>query len=141
MFDVRRFQREWNESFSYSFVAREELSAAEAAIFDLTDRAAALAGVDLQQRGITVAISETTRLSDRGAEVVGVWEPGERRIVVRRDRLADPTSFLGTFLHELTHAMWGFPDLTFEFEESLTTQLGSVAGRGLLPHDPDHGRA
>jgi hypothetical protein len=136
MFDVRRFQREWNESFSYSFVARDELSDAEVAIFDLTDRAAALAAVDLQQRGITVAISETTRLSDRGAEVVGVWEPGERRIVVRRDQLVDPTSFLGTFLHELTHAMWGFPDLTFEFEESLTTQLGTVAGRGLLPHDP-----
>jgi hypothetical protein len=63
--------------------------------------------------------------------VLGVWEPRERRIVVRRDQLGDATSYLGTFLHELTHALWGFNDLTFEFEESLTRQLGTVADGGL----------
>ena len=78
-----------------------------------------------------VAISETTRLSGRGAEVVGVWEPAERRVVVRRDQLADAARYCGTLLHELTHARFGFSDLTFEFEEALSTQMGTVAHAGL----------
>ena len=65
-----------------------------------------------------------------------VWEPAHRRIVVRRDQLGDPTTYLGTLLHELTHAVWGHTDLTFEFEESLTTQLGTVARAG-LQHDDE----
>ena len=78
-----------------------------------------------------MAISETTRLSERGAEVVGVWEPAERRVVVRRDQLADAARYCGTLLHELTHARFGYPDLTFEFEEALSAQMGSVAHAGL----------
>jgi hypothetical protein len=70
-------------------------------------------------------------LSERGAEVVGVWEPRERRIVVRRDQLGDPAGYCGTLLHELTHAMSGLQDLTFEFEEALTAQMGAVAHGGL----------
>ena len=108
-------------------MARAGRATSEPQAFDLNS----VSDVDLAQRAITVAISEMTRLSDRGGEIVGVWEPRERRIVVRHDQLADRTTYPGTFLHELTHAMWGFGDLTFEFEESLTKQLGIVAGAGL----------
>jgi hypothetical protein len=131
MFDLGRFHDHWNDSFSYRFVDPNDLEPAERAVYDLTVPAAALAGVDLENRRITVAVSETTRLSERGAEVVGVWEPAERRIVVRRDQLADARGFCGTLLHELTHALFGFPDLTFEFEEALSTQMGTVAHAGL----------
>jgi len=131
MFTIGRYRREWNESFAYTFVDPADLTPEESSVFRLTGPAAALARIDLDERGITVAVSETTRLSDRGAEVVGVWEPAERRIVVRRDQLRDPATYLGTLLHELTHALWGFGDLTFEFEESLTRQLGTVAATGV----------
>jgi hypothetical protein len=133
MFDVVRFHEEWNDSFSYHFVDPGQLSPVERSVYSLTEPTARLAGVDLAGEEISVAVSETTRFSDRGAQVAGVWEPLERRIVVRRDQLDDPIAFCGTLLHELTHAAFGVPDLTFEFEEALTTQLGTVALSALRP--------
>jgi hypothetical protein len=131
MFELTRFHQEWNDSFTYSFVTADQLTPTERAVYELTQAAAGLAGIDLAHASIVVAISETTRLSERGAEVVGVWEPGERRIVVRRDQLGDPAAYCGTLLHELTHALSGLQDLTFEFEEALTAQMGAVAHGGL----------
>ncbi len=131
MFDLAAFQREWNDSFIYRFVEPIHLTAAERAVLELTGAAAQLAGVDLAKRGIRVAISETTRLSDRGGQVLGVWEPAESRIVVRRDQLADAARYCGTLLHELTHAVSGMPDLSFEFEDALTMAMGTVAGTAL----------
>ena len=51
-----------------------------------------------------VAVSDTMRLSDEGAQVLGVWEEGARRMIVRRDQLTTRTQFAGTLLHELAHA-------------------------------------
>lgn len=65
-----------------------------------------------------------------------MWEPAESRIVVRRDQLADAVHYCGTFLHELTHAVSGMPDLSFEFEEALTSVLGTVVGTALGTRDP-----
>jgi hypothetical protein len=131
MFDIHRYHEEWNDSFIYDFVDPDRLSLAERAVFELTRPAAELAGANLQEAAISVAISETTRLSERGAQVAGVWEPAEHRIVVRRDQLSDPTSYCGTFLHELTHALFGAGDLTFEFEDALTLQMGVIANTAL----------
>jgi len=66
------------------------------------------------------------RLSDEGHLVVGVFEPQEKRIVIRRDQLRDPVHYCGTLLHELTHAGSGYTDGTLEFEEALTHQLGTI---------------
>ncbi len=127
MFDLGRFHDHWNDSFSYRFIGPKELDHLERAIYDLTIPAAALAGVDLDKQRITVAISETTRLSERGAEVVAIWEPAERRIVIRRDQLADAAVYCGTLLHELTHALFGFTDLTFEFEAFFSRKRSTPA--------------
>jgi hypothetical protein len=133
MFDLTAFQQEWNESFVYDFVATEDLSEAEQAIYALTAPAAKLAGVNLAKLKLSVAISETTRLSLGPNEVVGVWERAEKRIVIRRDQLASAQRYCGTFLHELTHAMTDLPDLCLEFEEALTVKMGTVAATGLAP--------
>ena len=131
MFDLGAFQRVWNESFVYDFVAVDDLSDAEQAIFALTVPAARLAGVDLKKVKVSVAISETTRLSDGPNDIVGVWEPEERRIVIRRDQLVNAQRYCGTFLHELTHATSHLPDLSLEFEEALTVKMGTVAAKSL----------
>jgi hypothetical protein len=127
MFNLARFEEEFNESFSYTFVDTDQLTPSEQAIFALTSHAAALAGIDLDVEGITVAVSETMRLSDRGTDILGVWEPPEQRIVVRRDQLAGPVRWCSTFLHELTHATSGTSDLSFAFEDALSDALGTVA--------------
>lgn len=127
MFDLSRFNEEWNNSFSYNFVHVDQLSAAEQTVYALTGLAAALAGVNLADLNITIAVSETMRLSERGTEILGVWEAAERRIVIRRNQLVDPVRWCATFLHELTHALSGTVDLSFEFEDALTVSLGTVA--------------
>ena len=47
------------------------------------------------------------RLSDTGNMIVGLWQPGDKTIVVRRDQLAALATYAGTLLHELAHALSG----------------------------------
>ena len=131
MFDLLMFQEKWNDSFTYDFIPIEELSETEQAVYALTIPAAKLAGVNLVRMKVSVAISETTRLSLGPTEIVGVWEPSNKRIVIRRDQLASGQRYCGTFLHELTHAVSDLPDLCLEFEEALTVRLGTVAANGV----------
>jgi hypothetical protein len=131
MFDLARFSQEWNESFTYAFIDPDDLSEAEQAVYGFTGPAATLAGVNLAKAKISVVISETTRLSNGSSEILGVWEPNERRIVIRRDQLVNASRYCGTFLHELTHAVSGLPDLCLEFEEALSVNMGTVAASSL----------
>ena len=131
MFDLSMFSREWNDSFSYEFVEPDSLTPSEWAIFAMTEPAAKLAGVSLVQKKITVAISETTRLSLGRTEILGVWEPLEKRIIIRRDQLVSATRYCATLLHELTHATSGLGDLSLEFEEALSVKMGTVASTSL----------
>lgn len=67
------------------------------------------------------------RVDYRGNEVLGIWDPAECFIVIRRDQLQDIEHFAGTLLHEATHAITGADDGSFEFEQGLTHHLGKVA--------------
>jgi hypothetical protein len=136
MFDLSMFSKEWNDSFSYQFVEPDALTPSERVIFAMTEPAAKLAGVNLAKKKITVAISETTRLSMGSREIVGVWEPIEKRIIIRRDQLISAARYCGTFLHELTHATSGLSDLSMEFEEALTVRMGTVASISLVEPSP-----
>jgi hypothetical protein len=131
MYDLSTFSTDWNNSFAYEFVEPDALTAREKAIFAMTEPAAKLAGVSLAKKKIKVTISETTRLSLGRTEVVGVWEPLEKRIVIRRDQLVSAARYLATFLHELTHATSGWGDFSMEFEEALSVKMGMVAANSL----------
>ena len=79
-----------------------------------------------------IRISETMRIGASGyAEAAGLWEPKEARIVVKRDQLASLEAYAGTLLHEAAHAISGTPDVSQEFEDALTAELGGVAERAL----------
>jgi hypothetical protein len=62
-----------------------------------------------------------------GADALGLWDPESASIVIRRDPLTNLRDFAGTLLHEIAHARTGYPDVTREFEDALTTFLGSTA--------------
>lgn len=130
--DFGGYQRSWNESFTFDFVAPDEMSSAERGIFNRVGEVTALASIDLQNLGVKeVAVSTTMRLSSAGDPVLGIWEPDHRRIVIRRDQLASPQCFFGTLLHELGHARSGASDNSLGFEEELTRLLGAVAAAGI----------
>jgi len=133
MVDLRAFQREWNESFTFDFVDPADLTEAERAVFELTDAVIDLAGVDLEDAGVEeILVSETMRLDEGGSgEIVGVWDGSTGQIVIRRDQLGSVVSWCGTLLHELEHAVSGAGDCTFAFEEALTHRLGALAESAL----------
>lgn len=125
--DLNRYRDEWNDSFSFTFVEPRTMTAPEQAVFARTGEIAALAHVDLARHSVAVLISETMRLNDAGSPVLGVWESGERRIVIRRDQLSGIASYAGTLLHEIGHMVSGTADGTLDFERVLSELLGRVA--------------
>ena len=132
MVDLRAFQEEWNDSFTFSFVDRSDLSKRERAVFDLTDAVVELAGVSLEDAGVEgIYVSETMRLDEGGSEIIGLCEHDTGRIIIRRDQLGSVITWCGTLLHELEHAVSGAGDCTFAFEEALTHRLGTLAESAL----------
>jgi hypothetical protein len=128
--DLDGYRDEYNRSFEFDFVEPATLKPAEAHVYALTDRIVAVSGVTLDRVGVgDILISNTMRLNESGHQVVGMFDTGTRRVVIRRDRLGSVVDYSGTLLHELTHANSGAADGTLAFEEALTQQLGVVVGK------------
>lgn len=120
--DVDVFQKEWEESFEFDWVDEDNLTQREKEVWELKDPVLSLVGLD--NRVEEVRISETMRSLEDGWKAEGLWEPGQRRIVVKRDALASKSRFVGLLLHEAAHAKRGATDQTREFEGDLTDLLG-----------------
>jgi hypothetical protein len=129
--DLDLYIKEWEASFEFDFVDPDNLTDAERKVWDRLD--AVFAAIGGRPNGVEeVLVSTTMRpMAGRHFEAVGVWEPRERRIVIRRDQLASIESFAGTVLHEVAHATSGAPDISLEFEQALTESLGTVTAGGL----------
>lgn len=59
-------------------------------------------------------------------EVLGLWEPLEARIIIKREALSTLAKFSGTLLHEASHAISRANDVTREFELELTDIIGKI---------------
>jgi hypothetical protein len=129
--DLFEFIRLWNESFEFEFVEAEDLTPKERAVFAQTKAIVKLIG-GRPEALESIRISETMRMGKAGSyEVVGVWEPDEGRIVIKRSQLSSLSEFAGTLLHELAHATTDAPDVSEAFERELTRLLGLVAYKTL----------
>ncbi len=127
MLDLDAYREVWNDSFTFQVVDPSDFTPAEARVFALTDEIVARTGIDPDQAGVReILISETMRLSDSGRMIFGLYDPAAQRIVIRRDRLADPVDYCGDLVHELVHADTGHTDGTLDFEDALTQQLGMI---------------
>jgi hypothetical protein len=127
--DLDQYVKTWNQSFQFTFVEPKDLRTDELRIFNRTSEIFELAGgrpSNVQE----VLISETMRLEGL-EEAVGVWEPRERRIVIKRSQLATLNGYAGTLLHEMAHATSGAPDVSRRFEDELTGSLGAVTSNSL----------
>ena len=129
--DLDRYRDEWQDSFRFTFVDPADFSDAERAVWDALPRIFAARG-GRPRHVRDVRISETMRLMEgRYQEAVGVWERGEGCIIVKRTQLQSLPKFAGTVLHELSHALSGAPDMSLEFEQQLTEELGGIASRSI----------
>jgi hypothetical protein len=121
------YKQEFAESFEFKFVPPGKLSAAERDILDMREKIANLVG-GLPREVKEILVSETMR-PDFGShyDAAGLWEPGNRRIIIKRSELRSLEAFAGTLLHEITHARTGYDDLTLDFEHGLTEALGKTS--------------
>lgn len=120
--DVDLFESEWKDSFEFEWVDESDLTQNEKGIWELKDDILSLVG--LEDRIDEIRISETMRSIDDGWKAAGLWEPANRRVVIKRDALSHPARFIGLLLHEAAHAKRGAGDQTREFEGDLTDLLG-----------------
>jgi hypothetical protein len=132
--DLGQFVEEWNDSFTFDFVALDALSPRERAVFALTT--AALALVKDQAKSVKeVLVSNTMRLSNIAqGEAAGLWDPPNARIIIKRTQLRSRERFLGTLLHEVGHAFTAAPDVDAEFEDGLTDLLGTTSAVALTTY-------
>ncbi|MGF9891573.1 ATP-binding protein [Priestia megaterium] len=125
--NLDKYTEEWNESFEFNFVNISDLDKQEKEVFDC-------AGVILKwfsgSKDIVkeVLISETMRPDEyTGGDALGLWEPLNKRIIIKRSQLESLDLFAGTFIHELIHAYTDTDDATIEFENELTKMLGKLS--------------
>jgi hypothetical protein len=129
--DISQFATDYNDSFSFEFVAIENLTNNEREVFNLTDEILNL--VDGKPRIVKDIKISTTMRKDFFSqnETVGVWEPGTSSIIILRKMLNSIKDYAGTLIHEAIHARSGHSDIGISFEHELTIAIGQVCGKAL----------
>ncbi|OAB26856.1 hypothetical protein [Paenibacillus macquariensis] len=125
--DSSGYRAEFNNSFEFNIVPLNQLSETEQKVFAAKDMIFNWLRKSQIQNIKEIRISETMRVDYEGNEVLGLWEPLDQRITIKRSQLGNIVDFAGTLLHEVTHAFTNADDETMEFEHGLTELLGQVA--------------
>ncbi|MFD6442670.1 ATP-binding protein, partial [Peribacillus sp. NPDC060186] len=126
---------EWNKNFEFKIVEVKNLSKKEKEIFAYKDT---IVGWFPSKRASvkSIVISETMRPDNySGGDALGLWDPSNKQILIKRSQLKDLQSFSGTLVHELVHAFTGTDDNTIQFEIELTQMLGKLS-QLLLENSP-----
>lgn len=124
--DLTQFKSDWNDSFEFKFVEPHRLSTSEKVIYDTIPKIAELIG-GIPSNVKHIKISETMRMETYAfVEAAGLWEPSTASIIIKRTQLRSLEEFAGTLLHEIGHARSGAPDVSSEYEKSLTELLGKT---------------
>lgn len=116
----------YNESFEYTFIPYENLTQEEKMIYDLINPTLKFMKSKMTLKQIF--ISEKLQPNEQN-DALGVYERDKERIVILRSQLSTKEDFLGTLIHELTHADSGWPDICRAFELELTKRLGILASQ------------
>ena len=130
--DFRQFIENYNESFEFIFIAPEMLSDKEKSVYEHTARILDLFG-GILYKVKSINISSTMRNDFFGdVETLGCWDGQSISIVISRKVSTSISQYSGTLIHELIHAKTGQPDVSREFEISLTDQIGDLCSNVLL---------
>jgi hypothetical protein len=110
-------------------VLPSELSPPEITIWHQTERILSYIG----GRPIIVKdirISETMSAPGSSSqETLGLWDPQNARIIIKRSVLSKLDSYAGILLHEALHAKYSLSDVSRDFEHHLTELCGTLAAR------------
>jgi len=129
--DISQFTGTYNDSFSFDFVAIENLTSKEREVYDLTNDILNL--IDGKPRIVRDIKISTTMRKDffSEGETLGVWEPSTGSIIILRKMLNSIKDYAGTLIHEAIHAKSGMGDISRNFEHELTVAIGQVCEKAL----------
>jgi hypothetical protein len=129
--DISQFVTNYNDSFSFEFIAIENLTRKERDVFNLSNDILNL--IDGKPRIVKdIKISKTMRkdfVSEK--ETVGLWEPNTSSIIILRKMLNSIKDYSGTLIHEAIHAKSGLGDIDRGFEHELTIAIGQICEKTL----------
>lgn len=130
--DMNQFRREWNESFEFKFIDEKDMTPKEREIFRLTDAILSFVG-GKPGKVREIRVSETMRMESHSfAEAAGLWAETAGRIIVKRDQLRSLRGYAGTLLHEIAHVKSGASDINKEFEQQLTSLIGTIIAKTMV---------
>ena len=125
---ANQYIKEEQNRFTPQIVEIDSLSVAERRVYDITDKILELIGG--KPRNVKcIQIVEKIYESEIFNETVGLWEPKENRILIKRNQLNELNSYAGTLLHECAHAISGASDVSRDFEAELTNVIGCIANK------------
>ena len=122
--ELRQFIKQHNESFQFAWVLPEALTPAERAVWNHVTRILDfIGGRPVIVRDIR--ISETMHSDPYSSrDTMGLWDPSNCWIIVKRTQVRELPLFAGTLLHEAMHAKYALSDVSREFESCLTQLAG-----------------
>lgn len=127
--DFHQFVSNYNDSFDFSFVDPNDLTAKEKVIFELTPLIInVFGGKPSKVKSIQIS-SKMRKEINADAETFGCWDEKTSSIVIARKTLKSVADFSGTLIHELIHAKTGYHDVSRAFENSLTETIGHLCGQ------------
>jgi hypothetical protein len=128
---VNAFIRQHNESFQFQWISPNQLSSAELAIWKHTDQILEFVG-GRPSRVTEIRISETMSSgSFSTGETMGLWDPANGWIILKRSLLQNLDEYAGTLLHEALHAKFALVDVSRDFEHYLTQLCGRLAAKAI----------
>ena len=129
--DISQFTNTYNDSFSFDFVAIENLTPKGREVYNLTnDILNLIEGKPRIVRDIKISTSMRKDFFSEG-ETVGIWEPNTGSIIILRNMLNSIKDYAGTLIHEAIHAKSGMGDINRNFEHELTIAIGQVCEKAL----------
>ncbi|MGF6352877.1 hypothetical protein ABIE27_000773 [Paenibacillus sp. 4624] len=134
--DLEGYREEFNTSFQFIYIPISSLSKEEQKVFAIKDLILTWLPKSQTKNIKEICISETMRADYSGFEALGLWEPFEQRITIKRSQLRNVIDFSGTLLHEITHAFTGADDESLEFENGLTQMLGQLTSYAIKNESP-----
>jgi len=126
---VAEFIRQHNQSFQFRWILPAQLSASELVVWQNTERILGYIGgrPDIVR---DIRISETMSSGTFSTnETLGLWEPQNGWIILKRSLLCNLAAYAGILLHEALHAKYALSDVSREFEHYLTKLCRSLVAQ------------
>lgn len=122
----RMIREEYEKGFKYDFVEYGSLSKTERKVLNTSVPIFALIGKKLETPKPNLRISESLRTDAQGQDTLGLWDPKEDAIIIKRSVLESKETFAGVLMHEYAHYATDCEDNTREFEKVLSDMLGFI---------------